>query len=130
MPAKFQLKKAKSGQFYFNLLAANNEVVLTSEMYNAKPSAKNGIASVQKNAGNSAQFEGRTSKNGKFFFVLKAANKQVIGNSEMYESEKSCLAGMASVAKAAAGAAVEDLSVAAKAAAPAKKAAKKAAKKK
>ena len=114
MPAKFQLKKAKNGQFYFNLLAANAEVILTSEMYKAKPSAKNGIASVQKNAVDAKKYESRTSKNGKFFFVLKAANSQVIGNSEMYESAKSCTGGIASVTKAAPGAGVEDLSLAAK----------------
>jgi uncharacterized protein len=113
MPAKFVLKKAKNGQFYFNLLAANSEVVLTSEMYKAKPSAKNGIVSVQKNAPDAKKFEMRKSKNGKFFFVLKAANAQVIGNSEMYESEKATAAGMVSVAKAASGAAVDDQSVAA-----------------
>jgi uncharacterized protein len=115
MPGKFQLKKAKNGQFFFNLLAPNGEVILTSEMYKAKPSAKNGIASVMKNAPDAKKFEGRTSKNGKFFFVLKAANAQVIGNSEMYESEKSCSNGIASVAKNAPGAKLEDLSVAAKA---------------
>jgi uncharacterized protein len=113
MPGKFQLKKAKDGQFYFNLMASNGEVVLTSEMYKAKPSAKNGIASVMKNAPDAKRFEGKTSKNGKFYFVLKAANSQVIGNSEMYESEKSATAGRASVTKAAADAKVEDLSIAA-----------------
>jgi len=110
MPAKFQIKKAKNGQFYFNLLAANAEVILTSEMYKAKTSAKNGIASVMKNAPDATRFESRTSKSGKFFFVLKAANAQVIGNSEMYESTRACTAGMASVAKSAPGAATEDLS--------------------
>ena len=114
MPAKFVLKKAKNGQFYFNLLAGNGEVVLTSEMYKAKPSAKNGIASVQKNAPDAKKFEARTSKNGKFFFVLKAANAQVIGNSEMYESEKAAAAGTASVTKAASGAQTDDQSVAKK----------------
>jgi uncharacterized protein YegP (UPF0339 family) len=114
MPGKFQLKKAKNGQFYFNLLAGNGEVILTSEMYKAKPSAKNGIASVMKNAPDSAKYENRTAKNGKFFFVLKAANSQVIGNSEMYDSEKSCANGVQSVTRNAPGAKVEDLSVAAK----------------
>ena len=35
------------------------------------------------------RYQKLTSKNGKFYFTLKAANFQVIGNSEMYESESS-----------------------------------------
>ncbi len=50
MPGKFELKKAKDGQFHFNLLATNGQVILSSEMYKAKDSALNGIESVQKNA--------------------------------------------------------------------------------
>jgi uncharacterized protein YegP (UPF0339 family) len=50
MAAKFELKKASSGQFHFNLKAGNGEIIATSEMYNSKESAKNGIASVKANA--------------------------------------------------------------------------------
>ena len=50
MPGKFEIKRAKDGEYYFNLLAGNHEVILTSEMYKAKASAKNGIESVRKNS--------------------------------------------------------------------------------
>ncbi len=43
--AKFQLKKASNGQFFFTLHADNGETILTSEMYKAKPGALNGIES-------------------------------------------------------------------------------------
>lgn len=43
MAAKFHLKKAKDGQFHFNLHAANGEIILTSELYKAKDSALGGI---------------------------------------------------------------------------------------
>ena len=36
---KFEIKKSKNGQFYFNLLARNNKVVATSEMYTRKENA-------------------------------------------------------------------------------------------
>ena len=36
---KFEIKKSKDGQFYFNLLARNHEVVATSEMYTRKENA-------------------------------------------------------------------------------------------
>lgn len=109
MPAKFQIKRAKNGEFHFNLLAGNGEVILSSEMYKAKASAKNGIASVKKNSALDTRFEKRQSKNGQHFFVLKAANHEVIGKSEMYPAEKTCEAGITSVKKNAPVATTEDL---------------------
>ena len=82
-----KIKKAKDGQTFFHLKAANGQIVLASEMYKAKESALNGIESVKKNSPLAERYEKLTSKNGKFYFTLKAANSQVIGNSEMYESE-------------------------------------------
>ncbi|MBM3784100.1 MAG: DUF1508 domain-containing protein [Acidobacteria bacterium] len=109
MPGKFVLKTAKDGQRYFNLKARNGEVLLTSEMYKAKASALNGIASVQANAPNEARYSKQTSKTGKFYFTLKAGNNQVIGNSEMYETEKARNAGIQSVMKSAPGAPTEEV---------------------
>jgi uncharacterized protein YegP (UPF0339 family) len=108
MAAQFELKKAKNGQFFFNLRAANGETVLSSETYTSKAGAQNGIASVQKNAKNDDRYEHKTSKNGKCYFVLKAANHQVIGTSETYNTEAACSKGMAAVKKAASGAKVSD----------------------
>jgi uncharacterized protein YegP (UPF0339 family) len=48
--AKFILKKTADNQYMFNLYAANNEIIATSEKYTTKQSAKNGIESVQHNA--------------------------------------------------------------------------------
>jgi uncharacterized protein YegP (UPF0339 family) len=48
--ARFVIKKNKKHQFYFVLKAANGEIIATSEAYEAKASAKNGIESVRKNA--------------------------------------------------------------------------------
>ena len=89
MAAKFVISKAKDGQFFFNLKASNGEIILTSEMYKAKPSAKNGIESVKKCAGEDGQYERKAAKNGKEYFVLKAKNHQVIGQSQMYASARS-----------------------------------------
>jgi uncharacterized protein len=97
MAGWFELKKSNNGQFFFNLKAGNAEVVLTSEMYVEKASAKGGIASVQKNSPKAMRFAKLQSKNGKFYFTLKAGNHQVIGNSQMYATEKSRDAGIASV---------------------------------
>ena len=47
MAGKFELKKSKNGKFFFNLLASNGQIILSSEMYEAKASAVNGIESVK-----------------------------------------------------------------------------------
>jgi len=109
VPGKFELKKASNGQLYFNLKSPNGQTILTSEMYKTKPSALNGIESVKKNAPVDARYGKKTSASGKPFFVLKAGNNQVIGQSEMYENEKARDAGIASVKKNAEGAKTADL---------------------
>ena len=99
MPAQFELKPAKNGSFFFNLLAANGEVVLTSQMYKSKETARKGIASVRNNGGEAEQFEDRVTKAGKHYFVLKAKNRQVIGTSQSYSNVAAMKKGKQSVIK-------------------------------
>jgi uncharacterized protein YegP (UPF0339 family) len=108
MSAKFVIKRAKDGEFYFNLKAANGQDILTSEMYKAKASAKNGIASVKKHAPDDARYERKEDKKGHPRFNLKAANHEVIGTSQSYHSHEAREEGIASVKKNAPGAPVED----------------------
>lgn len=110
MAGKFELKKSSNGKFFFNLLASNGQIVLTSEMYEAKPGALNGIESVKKNAGDAKRFEKLVNKSGAPYFVLKAGNSQVIGQSQAYGSDAARDAGIAAVGTAADGAATSDLS--------------------
>ena len=108
MAGKFELYKDAGGEFRFRLKSGNGERILASEGYKAKSSAQNGIESVKKNAPGDANYVKKVSKNGKFMFNLLAANKQVIGTSEMYDSESGCDNGMASVKRNAPSAAVDD----------------------
>ena len=87
MAGWFELSKSSDGQYRFVLKAGNAETILTSELYAAKSSAENGIASVQTNSSLEDRYERKTASNGKAFFNLKAANHQVIGTSQMYASE-------------------------------------------
>jgi len=48
--AKFVLKKGSTGKFHFNLIATNGQVIATSEAYESKAAALNGIESVKTNA--------------------------------------------------------------------------------
>ena len=50
MAGKFELKQAKNGDYHFNLLAGNGQIIMSSEMYKTKASAENDIESVKKNA--------------------------------------------------------------------------------
>ena len=50
MAGKFEIKKDQAGKFRFNLLAANGEIIATSEAYESKEACKNGIQSVKANA--------------------------------------------------------------------------------
>jgi len=105
---KFVITKRKNGEYQFNLLAGNGQVILASEGYASKPSCMNGVKSVMKNAADVKRFESKVAKNGKYHFNLKATNGQVIGSSEMYESQSSCENGIASVKKNAPGATIDD----------------------
>ena len=108
MSGKFNLKKAANGQFHFSLEASNGQPILTSELYKAKDSALNGIESVRKNAVREGAFEPLTSKDGHPYFVLKASNGQVIGQSQMYTSADGCKLGMESVKRHAPDAVLVD----------------------
>ena len=96
MAGWYELKRS-GDQFMFNLKAGNGETILTSERYTSKSAAQGGIASVQKNSPDDARYERKTSKSDEPYFVLKAANHEVIGRSEMYSSKSAMENGIASV---------------------------------
>ncbi len=94
---KYVISIAKNGDYYFNLRAANNQTILTSEMYSAKSACTNGIESVRINCDDDNNYERKISTDDEHYFVLKAANGEIIGQSEMYESEAAMENGIASV---------------------------------
>lgn len=108
MAGKFVIGKRGNGDFQFNLKAGNGQVILTSQGYADKSGCRNGIDSVRKNSADDARYERKISSNQKFFFNLLAGNGQVIGTSEMYESEASRDNGIASVKSNAPDAQVVD----------------------
>jgi uncharacterized protein YegP (UPF0339 family) len=48
MPGKFCIKKGTTGKFRFVICSPNGQVVATSEAYNSKASAVNGVKAIQK----------------------------------------------------------------------------------
>jgi uncharacterized protein YegP (UPF0339 family) len=93
----YEIKATTNAKFMFNLKAENHQVILTSEVYEQKQSALDGIASVQANGPYSKNFEHKLSTASEPYFVLKAQNGEIIGTSQMYSSQAAAEAGIASV---------------------------------
>lgn len=108
MAGKFEIYKDKAGEFRFRLKAGNGQTILASEGYKDRSGVNNGVESVKTNAPLDERYERKESTNGKPYFVLKAANHQVIGNSEMYESEAARDNGIDSVKSNAPEATIDD----------------------
>ena len=108
MAAKFELKTSKTGQVFFNLKAGNGEIILTGETYSSKQAALDGIGSVRTNAPADERYDRKTSSNGQPFFTLTAANRQIIGKSEMYSGTAAMENGVASVKRNAPDAVIDD----------------------
>lgn len=93
----YQINPTANDKFMFNLKAENNQVILTSQVYEQKQSALAGITSVQVNGPDARNFERKVSTAGEPYFVLKAQNGEIIGKSQMYSSEAAAQVGIASV---------------------------------
>ena len=107
----FKVKNTDSG-FSFNILADNNEIIGTSQVYTTKQACVKGIASVQSNAVYAAvedqtteEYESEsnpkfvifTDKADEYRFRLLAGNGKIILSSESYKAKDSCLKAIESV---------------------------------
>lgn len=96
----------------FDLLAANGECVLSSEVYGSPTACRKGIASVQKNARcaltedltleppasvHNPKFQVYRDRTGQYRFRLKARNGETVAVSQGYSAKSSCLLGVESV---------------------------------
>ncbi len=107
---KFVIYNAKDG-YRFRLVASNGEIILKSEGYTTKQNCLKGIASVKQNAPIDARYERKTAINGQYYFNLKAANREVIGTSEMYTTTAARDKGIEAVKRIAPDASIEDKTV-------------------
>jgi hypothetical protein len=110
---KFEIFQSENNEkFYFRLKAGNGQIILSSQAYANKASAKNGVESVQKHAEDDGNYERKEAANGKMHFSLKARNGQIIGSSQMYASPASMEKGIESVKRTAPQAKLVDLTAA------------------
>ena len=93
----FEVYKDNVGEYRFRLKASNGQTVLSGEGYSEKTGVMNGIKSVRENSKISERYDLYTDKTEKYRFRLKAANGQIIGVSEAYESEANRAKGIDSV---------------------------------
>lgn len=111
MSGTFELFKSRNDKFMFNLKARNGQVILSSQMYEAKAGAINGIESVRAHAAHEQRYERAVSAQAEPYFVLKAGNGEVIGRSQTYSSNAAMENGIASVRANAPDAQVVDITM-------------------
>ena len=110
---KFEIfQSEKNGKFYFRLVAANGQIILSSQAYATKAAANNGALSVAENATVPGRYDRKVAKNGKHYFSIKAANGQIVGDSQMYASSATMENGIKSVTEHAPIAPINDLTTA------------------
>ena len=95
--ARFDVFKGLDNKYYFNLRAANGQIILQSQGYSTKTSANSGVTSVETNGTTTTRFEVRTAADSSTYFVLKAGNGAVIGMSQMYSTSAAANDGIQSV---------------------------------
>ena len=105
----YDIKLAKNGEYYFNIVAGNNEIVATSETYSSKTNAKRAATTVRKlllvtgatpkttPAIKRERFELFTGEDRQNYFRLRANNGEIVLGSEGYLLKSSALNGIDSV---------------------------------
>ena len=120
MPHKFKIAKSKNGECRVQFVY-NAEIMVWSENYTSKSSAKNCIESIKKNAPGAAtfdlsngedakgyRFEIAKAKNGEFFVRFVASNNETMVRSETYKSKASAKNCIQSIMERSASAEVVD----------------------
>ena len=85
--ATFQVKINDHDEYYFNLVSDQEDLILRSESYSTKSACLHGIESVQSNADDEDRYERMVAEDGQFYFNLKGKNGEIIGNSNLYDTE-------------------------------------------
>ena len=109
MAAKIELSKSRNGKFKFNLKSANGRIVVTSELYEKRVGATNGIKSLRANCAKDDTYNRKKARNGKPYFVMVAKNGKTIAKSQQYASTATMEKGIRAVKNTAKDAEVNDM---------------------
>ncbi len=105
--ANYDLLEAVNGEWYFNLIAQNYEIIGTSETYVSKSNAERGMETVRNlivqqlrieaAETGGAEFQVFVGADDQYYFRLRAANGEIVLQSEGYVAKASALNGIESV---------------------------------
>lgn len=95
--ARVDVLVGESGQFRFNVIAKNGQVVLSSEQYTSEEGAYNGAFAVQTAATKAAAFTVLENAAKGYYFTVTAENGQIVGVSQQYTTKSSANAAVSSV---------------------------------
>ena len=91
----FDVFRGIDSKYYFHLKANNGEIVMQSQSYASKSGATAGVSSVTVNGAIAGRYSVLPAADGRFYFVLRAVNGQIIGRGEMYQTRSGAEQGVA-----------------------------------
>ncbi len=83
---QFEQLKGKDGQYYFNLFDGHCNFLFQSEGYKSKRGKNVGLNAVRKCSQFPENYVKKTAQDGRFYFVLRARNNEVLGTSKMCDT--------------------------------------------
>jgi uncharacterized protein len=83
---KFITLTGSDGRYYFILVASNGQIILSSEGFTTDYERDSSIHAIHAKMILSSSFEKKMSSDGKYYFILRAADGEIIGHSELYGS--------------------------------------------
>src|SRR5581483_8789964 len=105
--SKYSLRESSDGAWYFVLIAGNNRIIGVGEMYASQSNAVRGMSDTaavvrstvaqQPAPTNDARFDVFKGLDGKYYFHLRAANGEIVLQSQGYTTKTSALTGVNSV---------------------------------
>jgi len=94
-----EIKKRGAGKFSFNLKTQSGHTLLKSVEFADEDEVQKTVKSLNPLIDNSIRFERKTNHDGLFLFSLKNVNGQVIGHSQLYNSEAGMENGIKNLSK-------------------------------
>ena len=86
-PAKFVIHKSGPHSF-FELLSADERIVLHSELHRWRGATEEGVTLVKKSADDDARYQRKKSGKAQHYFVLTSSSGEVLGTSAIYASAR------------------------------------------
>ncbi|WP_044872876.1 YegP family protein [Pseudomonas sp. LFM046] len=88
MSGWFELRKNTAGTWRLRLKAADAQTLLDTGIYESRAAAEEAIVLFRENSRHDERYTRRIDSSGKNYFKLRAANKEIIARSHLYDSEQ------------------------------------------